>query len=159
MAARSSVPDAVYRGLLRLYPVRFQEEFASDMALDFADASDDGWTHGGWPGLAAVWARAAADLARSLAAQWLRTGLPLVALVAFAIVLTTASMALAIVPDGPLFGNVAQPDRELAILMLIVACVLLIIASTIIFSLWFLRPLLYRDSPAPPAIGRRPARP
>lgn len=54
MVARSSVADAVYRALLRLYPARFQEEFAPDMALDFADASDDAWLRSRWPGLIAV---------------------------------------------------------------------------------------------------------
>ena len=63
--ARSSIPDAVYRALLRLYPARFQEEFAADMALDFADASDEGWMQRGWCGLMAVWVGTSRDLVRS----------------------------------------------------------------------------------------------
>ena len=30
-----------YRALLRLYPVRFQEEFGSEMALDFAERHEE----------------------------------------------------------------------------------------------------------------------
>jgi hypothetical protein len=144
MAAHSSVPNVVYRALLRLYPGRFHDEFASDMALDFADASDDGWRAAGWAGVLAVWARTAGDLVRSLAIQWLRTGVPVAALAGFGVVVTTAAATLTVAPDTPLFAKVAPDDRELVMLFFLVACVLLIIASTIIFTLWFLRPLLHR---------------
>jgi hypothetical protein len=148
MVARSRVADAVYRALLHLYPARFQEEFAADMTLDFADASDDAWLSARWPGLIGVWARTAVDVTRSMTVQWLRTGVPLVAVVAIVIALTTVSMAFSAIPDEPLFAKVRQQDRDLTILFFMTACVLLIIAATIIFSLWFLRPLLYRKAPA-----------
>ena len=149
MAVRSGVADTVYRMLLRLYPVRFQEEFGPDMALDFADASDEAWGRRGWRGLTAVWAHAAADVAGSLAVQWMRTGAPRIAAIAFTSAAATASVVVAsaltaVVPDRPLLAHVAPRDRDLVILMLLTACVLLIVAATIIFSLWFLRPLVHR---------------
>ena len=146
MDARASVADIVYRAVLRLYPPRFQDEFASDMALDFADASDEAWMQRQWIGLLAVWLRSAADVVRSLTRQWIRTRLPLVALISGVIALSTAVLAQTVVPRGPFLAQVRPNDRELVILILLTACVVLVIASTIIFTQWFLRPLLYRGS-------------
>jgi hypothetical protein len=144
MLARSSVADVIYRAILRLYPARFQEDFASDMALDFADASDEAWLERRWTGLIGVWAGTAVDLARSLTLQWVRTYVPVISIVSIGIALSTAALAQTITPKGPFFTNVKPHDRELVTLILLTACVLLVIASTIIFTLWFLRPLLYR---------------
>jgi hypothetical protein len=146
MVARSSVADVIYRAILRLYPARFQEDFASDMALDFADASDEAWLERRWTGLIGVWTGSALDVARSLTLQWMRTHVPLIAIVSIAIAFSTAAIAQTITPKGPLFANVNPHDRELVTLILLTACVLLVIASTIIFTHWFLRPLLYRGS-------------
>jgi hypothetical protein len=148
MAACADVAAAIYKALLRLYPGRFHDEFAPDMALDFADASDDAWERRRWRGLVALWTRTGADLAASLAVQWMRTGIPLVAIVAFTATSVAASMAFTLAPSGPLLINIAPDDRELVFLLFTTACVLLIVAATIIFSLWFLRPLLYRKAPA-----------
>jgi hypothetical protein len=147
MGARASVADVVYRAVLRLYPLRFREEFASDMALDFADASDEAWTQRQWTGLLAVWFRSTADVVCSLTRQWMRTRLPVVALISAVIALSTAALAQTVVPRGPFLAQVRPNDRELVILILLTACVVLVIASTIIFTQWFLRPLLYRGSP------------
>jgi hypothetical protein len=144
MTARSSVADAVYRAMLRLYPARFQEDFASDMALDFADANDEAWLAERWAGLVRVWVRSAADLVRSLTVQWMRTRLPLISAFSVCVALSTAAIAQTIAPKGPFFENIRPNDRELVMLILLTACVILIIASTIIFTHWFLRPLLYR---------------
>ena len=144
MRTRSSVADVVYRAVLRLYPLRFQEEFAADMALDFADASDEAWLQRQWTGLLTVWLRSAADIVRSLTLQWMRTRRPFVAFISALIALSTAVLAQTVVPRGPFLAQVKPNDRDLVILMLMTACVVLVIASTIIFTQWFLRPLLYR---------------
>ena len=147
MGKRSSAADVVYRAILRLYPLRFQEEFASDMALDFADASDEAWMQRQWTGLLAVWVRSAADVGRSLTLQWMRTRLPFVAVISGLVALSTAAIAQTVVPRGPFLAQVTPSDRDLVILILMAACVVLVIASTIIFTQWFLRPLLYRRGP------------
>ena len=147
MGKRSSAADVVYRAILRLYPLRFQEEFASDMALDFADASDEAWLQRQWTGLLAVWVRSAADVGRSLTLQWMRTRLPFVAVISGLVALSTAAIAQTVVPRGPFLAQVKPNDRDLVILILMAACVVLVIASTIIFTQWFLRPLLYRRAP------------
>jgi uncharacterized membrane protein YidH (DUF202 family) len=144
MGTRTCVADTIYRALLRLYPIRFQEEFASDMALDFADASDDAWLQRRWTGLCALWVRVAADLTRSLLAQWIRTRTPLFALIAFVVALTTVSTLLAVAPSGQVVLNVKPHDRELIELLLVTACMLLIVAATIIMTVCFLRPMIRR---------------
>jgi hypothetical protein len=146
MTARSRVSDMVYRAMLRLYPVRFQEDFASDMALDFADASDDAWLAARWAGLVRLWIRSAADLVRSIAVQWVRTRVPAISAFSLCVALSTVAIAQTITPRGQFLANIRPNDRDLIILMVLAACVLLIIASTIIFTHWFLRPLLYRGS-------------
>ena len=150
MVARSLVADVIYGALLRLYPGRFREDFASDMALDFADASDEAWLERRWSGLIGVWTATAVDVARSLTRQWMRTPVPLISIVSIVIALSTAALAQTLTPKGPLFANVKPHDRELVMLIMLTACVLLVIASTIIFTLWFLRPLLYRGRSSGP---------
>ena len=147
MSARSSAADVVYRAVLRLYPRRFQEEFASDMALDFADASDEAWMERRWSGLLAVWLRSLSDIVRSLTRQWMRTRRPFVFLTSAVIALSTVAIAQTVVPRGPFIAQVKPHDRDLVVLILMAACVVLVIASTIIFTQWFLRPLLYRRTP------------
>jgi hypothetical protein len=117
------------------------------MALDFADASDEAWLAARWAGLVRVWVCSAGDLLRSLAVQWMRTRLPLISAFSLCVALSTAAIAQTITPKGPFFENVRPGDRELVVLILLTACVLLVIASVIIFTLWFLRPLLYRRIP------------
>ena len=114
--------------------------------LDFADARQEAWLEERWIGLLRVWLRAAADVARSLTLQWMRTHIPLIAVVSMAIALSAAAVAQTLVPKEPFFANLQPHDRDLAALLLLTACVVLVIASTIIFTLWFLRPLLYRGS-------------
>jgi hypothetical protein len=137
----------VYKALLHLYPWSFRQEFAPDMARDFEDASRDAWQGAGWAGLALLWLTVAADLAQSLVVQWIRSGALIAGMLAGAAAFTSVSAAVTFVPKAPFAVQLPPDDRDLAVLMLLTACVLLIIAATIIFSLWFLRPLLHRKAP------------
>jgi hypothetical protein len=123
MVARSSVADVIYRAILRLYPARFQEDFASDMALDFADASDQAWIESRWTGLIGVWTGSAVDVARSLTRQWMRTHVPLISIFSIGIALSTAAIAQTITPKGPFFANV-KPVIASWSRILLTACVL-----------------------------------
>ena len=145
MAARVTMAAGIYRALLRLYPGQFQKEFAADMALDFADASDEAWERSGWVGMVAVWSRVAADLMSSLTLQWVRTGVPLLALLAMTGAVLSASAALQVTPKFPFAFQLAEADEELGVLIILAATVFLIIAATIIFSFCFLRPLLRKN--------------
>lgn len=55
----------VYETLLLLYPPRFREAFAEEMARTFRDACRDAARTGGWPGLARVWWITLGDLLTS----------------------------------------------------------------------------------------------
>lgn len=142
-----SATGFIYRALLLLYPAQFRKEFGSDMALDFADASDEAWQQSGWAGVLALWSRVAADFTGSVAVQWVRTGVPLVALLAMSGAVLSASAALRITPKmTSLFvAQLSERDTEIGVLMLMAATVFLIIAATIIFSLCFLRPFLRKN--------------
>jgi hypothetical protein len=144
MERRASVADLVYRSLLHLYPARFHEEFASDMALDFADASDEAWLARRWRGLTDVWMRTALDLSWSLTAQWIRTRAPLFALVGFVIALAAGSATFALAAQGPPLAAVKPADRDLVALLIIISALFLVIASTIILTLCFIKPMLQR---------------
>jgi hypothetical protein len=133
----------LYRRMLVLYPARFRDQFRHEMASDFEEASRDALAAPGrWLALASLWALVAADFLRTLAIQWLRTGLPLVALMAAFVTSGTVSMLAWIWPSPPVASS--APDSDIAFLVLVAAVVLLVIASTIVFSLLFLRPLFYR---------------
>jgi hypothetical protein len=113
------------------------------MASDFEQASREALdARGGWGALLSLWGLVAADFIRTLAIQWLRTGLPLVALVAAFFTSGTVSVLAWMWPSPPVASS--SSDSDVVFLVLIAAVVLLIIASTIVFSLLFLRPLFYR---------------
>jgi hypothetical protein len=141
--ALSAIGVRFYRVLLILYPARFRNQFRREMASDFEEASREALhAPGGWSALASLWAIVAADFVRSLAIQWLHTGLPLVAIVAAFVTSGTVSVLAWIWPSPPVAAS--SSDSDVVFLVLIAAVVLLIIASTIVFSLLFLRPLFYR---------------
>ena len=48
------------------------------MNADFNAATREAWDVRGWPGVLTLWVLVAADFARTVAEQWLRTGLPAV---------------------------------------------------------------------------------
>ena len=96
-------------------------------------------------GLWSFRARMAADLAGTIVRQWLRTGWPIIAMLAILYPLTAAS---AIVSIGKrlfrVLPHASAAVDDILMLELLAAVVLLIVAATIILTLWFTRPLLYR---------------
>jgi hypothetical protein len=139
----ASIGVRCYRAVLFLYPARFRQQFQIEMARDFEDASHDALAaHRRSIALVALWMLVAGDLVRTLAIQWLRTGLPLVALVAAFATSGTVSVLAWIWPAEP--AVFPSGDSDLMLLVLIVSVVMLVIVATIVFSLWFLRPLVYR---------------
>jgi hypothetical protein len=141
--ALSTIGVRLYRRMLILYPARFRNQFRVEMARDFEEASRDALdTPRCWRTLASLWALVAADFLRTLAIQWLRTGLPLVAVMAAFVTSGTVSALAWIWPAPPVASS--GSDSDIVFLVLLAAVVILIIASTIVFSLLFLRPLFYR---------------
>jgi hypothetical protein len=109
----------VYRGLLRVYPRAFRDEYGTDMALLFADQLRD-------EAAPRVWARGVVDLAitipaRHLEAHMTRPPNPIVPIVYAAISLT-----------GLLFGVVVGSEPGTAVFGLVVA----VAAGVLAFASW-----------------------
>ncbi len=144
MSRALTASERTYRLLLRLYPSSFRREFGHEMALDFDEAGREAWNDRQWEGLIAFWGRMSADFAATVAIQWMRTGLPAIALVSVLVAMGVTSAAAQIVPRGPMGSTFTPDERDLAMLILLVGVVLSVIAATIAFTLCFTRPLMRR---------------
>lgn len=130
-----------YRLALLLYPAGFHQEFAADMARDFDEAGLDRWRAGGRRRLLSFWGSMTTDLLVSAARQWLRTGLPQVAVVSAALAIAAAGAAAQIVVVDPITPPAASHDRDLLMLLLLAATAFGVIVATIVFTLWSTRSL------------------
>jgi hypothetical protein len=140
----ASVGSRLYSAALFLYPPGFRREFSSEMARDFTEATEDTRLAGRQSDLLALWARVGADLARTVVVQWIRTGLPVLAVCSVAGAVVAASVAANVLPRVPFTVPAASADRDLMTLILLTGVVLLVIVATILFTFWFSRPLLRR---------------
>jgi hypothetical protein len=144
MRPADSLDAKVYAAALFLYPPAFRREFSQEMTSDFHDARREA-RHG--RGLWTFRLETISDLARSVVRQWLRTGLPLIALLAMAATWTTAAL-LANVWRPSFFELTSDtPDAELIALQIFVVLILLVIAATIIFTVGFTHLLRPRSRP------------
>jgi hypothetical protein len=114
------------------------------MARDFTEATEETRLAGRQVDLLALWACVGADLARTVVVQWIRTGLPVLALCSIASAVVAASVAANVLPRSPFTVPAAAADRDLMTLILLTGVVLLVIVATILFTFWFTRPLLRR---------------
>ena len=71
-----------YSRLLRLLPRPFREEFGYEMVCDFSDAMDRAIATGSVMRVARLWANCSGDLVSNIVVQWLRTGIPMLMLLA-----------------------------------------------------------------------------
>jgi hypothetical protein len=128
-----------------LCPPAFRREFAQEILLVYDEARQEARLAAPQYGLWSFRARMAADLAGTIVRQWLRTGWPIIAMLAILYPLTAAS---AIVSIGKrlfrVLPHASAAVDDILMLELLAAVVLLIVAATIILTLWFTRPLLYR---------------
>lgn len=129
----------LYRAALRLCPGSFRREHGDEMACDFDDACREavGVAH------RALWIvrfHLSLDLARTIAVQWLRTGLPAIGCAALAIslALTTGLATIAQLATARIRAD--PPPSEPVALVLLVAVAVLVIVTTIVFNLWVHRP-------------------
>ena len=111
------------------------------MALDFDEAGREAWQDRGWRGLLAFWGRMTADFTGSVALQWMRTGLPLITLVSVLVAAGVTGAAAQIAVRGPILGPLTPEENDLLLLMLIIAVVLSVIVATLVFTVWFARPI------------------
>jgi len=138
------VSKRIYQAALWLYPAAFRREFSSEMTRDVHDAIDETRREGRRRDLLALWACVAADLARTIVVQWLRTGLPVLLLCSAAGAIAAASVAANVLPRAVLAVPSAAHDRDVMTLILLTIVVLLVIVATILFTFWFSRPMFRR---------------
>jgi hypothetical protein len=129
----SSLEGRLYRAALTLLPATFRSEHGAEMARDFDEARQEA------DGASAFWllrAGISIDLVRTLAVQWVRTGLPLIAIASILLSLALAEGLAAIARRT----SVRMPDglvHEDAVVVLFMAEILVVlIAMTIFISLW-----------------------
>jgi len=140
-----------YETALMLMPPAFRHEFGPEMTCDLADLIAEERVRGGSAWRRFAWA--VADLLRVAPGLWIRSGLPFVALAAAATAFTVVAVIAQIVPRT-LAPPISTDDRDVGALMFLIAVVILVIANTLIISLWFLRPILTRDRRLTPCSKR-----
>ena len=144
MRPRISVDVRLYRAAQYLYPPAFRREFSEEIVRLFDETYADARIAGGRAGLWAFRARMSADLAGTIACQWLRTGWPIVAAASLLYPVMTLSALVMLWQRAPFVLPRVTSEADVVALTVLTAIVLLVIAATIILTLWFTRPLLYR---------------
>jgi len=145
-----AVPVRAFACALYVLPPAFRREFGAEMTADFTESLHDIDVRGA---TLALWLRAFGDLCVSAPRLWIDTGLPLIAAAAAAWALVVATAAARLPPAAIPLPDQGD-DRDLRLLILLVAVVLVVIANTLIVSLWFLRPILTRHRTLTPCSKR-----
>jgi hypothetical protein len=134
-----TVAAHIYRACLLLYPSTFRFEFGEEMLADFDDATNETWLSRGWIGVLMLWACVALDLARSVLTQWIRTGLPALAIVSAAwSTMMCTLIAQQFVPRSPV-DLLSRPtaDEEVKLILIGMAVLICVIAAIIGVTGWF----------------------
>jgi hypothetical protein len=138
----------VYKALLHLYPGAFRSEFGAEMACDFEDATSEALRTGEWSAVLLTWSVVSRDLLFSLPQQWLRTGLPAIFAVSAAWSISCCVLIAQGVPHNLVTLDTRNPEKELQIMLLGLAVVVLLIAATVLVTGWFWISVLKRRSRA-----------
>lgn len=144
MAESDRFDAGLYRAAMRLFPPQFRREFTPQMLRDFQDARHEARIATPRGGLWPFRARMCADLLQSLLTQWLRSGWPLIVLMAIAIPLVGASALARFWRRAQIVWPATTPDGEAIGLILLATVALLIITTTLVLTMWFVYPLLQR---------------
>jgi hypothetical protein len=136
--APPAVATHIYQACLLLYPQTFRLEFGDEMVSDFDEATADAWHDRRWAGVVAVWTRVAVDFGRTVAIQWLKTGLP--AVIALSVMWSTmiaTLIAQQFVPRAPILAAPRNPDEEVSIMLVGMGVLIWLIAAIIVVTGWF----------------------
>ena len=141
-AGPRSLESHCYRIALMLCPPLFRREHGDEMSRDFDELRGEAATRGN----GALWTlrlAVATDLVRTAGVQWLRTGLPVIALVAafvqLAIALGLAAFARLAAMSMAIPENVTHADAEVMGILLIAITSFMLIGLTITLNLWVTR--------------------
>ena len=129
-----SLDGRLYRAALSLCPATFRHDHGEEMARDFDDACEEAADR--YRDLWVVRACMAIDLARTLAVQWSRTRLPVIAAASIALSLAMAE-ALAFLARRASLRMLDRIQGDETVVVLVIAEVsVLLIAMTLVVSLW-----------------------
>ena len=140
--AMPSLDGRLYRAALSLCPAGFRREHGDEMARDFDEARGEALADGD----GALWILRilmAVDLVRTFGIQWLRSGFPAIGLASILVTLALAEglSTLALRARFAPFQMPANPvDAEVLGLLLLAVMSVMLIAMTIVISLWVNRP-------------------
>jgi len=135
LSSTSSFDTALYRLALYLYPPSFRREFSVELALDFEEGRQESLTAGPsrlWAFRAYVWR----DLMATVVLEWCRTGWPLIITGAVICPLIAVSLLGQLWRVPHLVIAPETPDADLIGLGLITTTVFLVIALTIVVTIW-----------------------
>ena len=138
-----SLDGRLYRAALSLCPAGFRREHGDEMVRDFDEARGEAAADGD----RALWILRllmAVDLVRTFGIQWLRSGLPAIAGLASILVTLALAEGLATLAVRARFAPFQMPanpvDAEILGLLLLAVMSVMLIAMTIVVSLWVNRP-------------------
>ena len=129
----SSVESRVYRAALSLCPAGFRRDHGDEMARDFDEARQEAGS------TAAIWmvrACMSIDLARTFAVQWVRTKVPVIAAVSIVIALAIAEVLAAIARRASVRMPVGIEHEDAVVVLFMAEILVVLIATTILISLW-----------------------
>ncbi|MEP7305096.1 MAG: hypothetical protein ABJA98_06225 [Acidobacteriota bacterium] len=144
MEPTASLDTRCYQAALYLCPPAFRREFSQEIVRVFHEARHDTQVASPRGGLCAFWARMSADLAVTIVRQWLRTAWPFIVVISMLYPLMAASAIAKFWRRASALLPRATADADVILLVLLTAVVIVVIAATIILTLWFTRPMLYR---------------
>jgi hypothetical protein len=134
-----SLGARLYRAALWLCPSSFRREYADEMVRDFADAHGDASSMGD----GAVWRLRlllAVDLVRTFGVQWSRTGLPVIAIVSLTVALVLAEGVATLAQHATFEMPADAAHADMLGVLLLATTSVLVIAMTIVLTLWVGRP-------------------
>jgi len=135
----------LYRAGVWLCPPAFRRDYGGQMLQDYADARHDAAASGRPADRWRFRAQMFVDLARTISWQWVRSGIPIVALVSAAVPLLLAQ-AITGVFSRIRFDLPAQgADADAVALFLIATTTVMLVASTITIAVWAAKPARRRQ--------------
>ena len=129
----SSFEGRLYRAALTLLPSTFRREHGAEMARDFDQARQE------VDSARAFWllrACIAIDLVRTLAVQWIRTRLPIIAAASILLSIALAEALAAIARRASIRVPVGIENEGEVIVLFMAQISVVLIALTILLSLW-----------------------
>jgi hypothetical protein len=130
----SSLEGRLYRAALSLCPAAFRQDHEDEMARDFDEARQEaaGSTRAIWLLRACM----AIDLVRTLAVQWVRTGLPVIAVASVCLALSIAEGLATLARRTSVTLPEGFEHEDTVVVLFMAEITVVLIAMTILITLW-----------------------